>query len=44
MIHVVGFSVAEAQDIEMVLEIMPFVMIDVICETEGKNKGYKRVI
>ena len=32
-----GFSSAEVQDIEMVLEMMPSLTVDVTCETEGEE-------
>ncbi|KAG9134620.1 hypothetical protein Leryth_000951 [Lithospermum erythrorhizon] len=35
--QVAGFSNAEAQDVEIVLEMMPSVSIDLTCETEGEE-------
>ncbi|GMY25142.1 dnaJ protein ERDJ2-like [Fagus crenata] len=35
--QVAGFSAAESQDVEMVLEIMPSITIDIKCETEGEE-------
>ncbi|CAK7338726.1 unnamed protein product [Dovyalis caffra] len=35
--QVAGFSSAEVQDVEMVLEMMPSVTIEVRCETEGEE-------
>ncbi|XAR64646.1 hypothetical protein NMG60_11008401 [Bertholletia excelsa] len=35
--QVAGFSSAEAQDIEIVLEMMPSITIDITCETEGEE-------
>ncbi|KAF8395357.1 hypothetical protein HHK36_019303 [Tetracentron sinense] len=32
-----GFSAAEAQDVEMVLEMMPSMTIEITCETEGEE-------
>uniref|UniRef100_A0A5B6ZDN2 Putative dnaJ protein ERDJ2A n=1 Tax=Davidia involucrata TaxID=16924 RepID=A0A5B6ZDN2_DAVIN len=32
-----GFSAAEVQDVEMVLDMMPSIMIEVTCETEGEE-------
>lgn len=32
-----GFSAAEVQDVEMVLEMMPFLTLEVTCETEGEE-------
>ncbi|KAG6433937.1 hypothetical protein SASPL_105556 [Salvia splendens] len=32
-----GFSDAEAQDVEIVLEMMPSILIDLTCETEGEE-------
>lgn len=32
-----GFSAAESQDVELVLEMMPSIIIDVNCETEGEE-------
>ncbi|XP_019456700.1 PREDICTED: dnaJ protein ERDJ2A-like isoform X1 [Lupinus angustifolius] len=37
LIEVAGFSAAESQDVEMVLEMMPSITIDVNCETEGEE-------
>ncbi|CAI9097797.1 OLC1v1034293C1 [Oldenlandia corymbosa var. corymbosa] len=35
--QVAGFSAAESQDVEMVLDMMPSVTIDITCETEGEE-------
>ncbi|KAJ6402310.1 hypothetical protein OIU84_014407 [Salix udensis] len=35
--QVAGFSSAEVQDVEMVLEMMPSVTVEVRCETEGEE-------
>ncbi|KAA8518609.1 hypothetical protein F0562_016083 [Nyssa sinensis] len=35
--QVAGFSAAESQDVEMVLEMMPSITIDITCETEGEE-------
>ncbi|KAH7575123.1 hypothetical protein ACOSP7_005478 [Xanthoceras sorbifolium] len=35
--QVAGFSDAEVQDVEMVLEMMPSVTVEVTCETEGEE-------
>jgi translocation protein SEC63 len=35
--QVAGFSPAEVQDVEMVLETMPSIAIEVTCETEGEE-------
>ncbi|XP_011035368.1 PREDICTED: dnaJ protein ERDJ2A-like [Populus euphratica] len=35
--QVAGFSSAEVQDVEMVLEMMPSVTVEVKCETEGEE-------
>ncbi|XP_065624921.1 dnaJ protein ERDJ2A [Quercus suber] len=35
--QVAGFSPAEVQDVEMVLEMMPSVTVEVTCETEGEE-------
>ncbi|XP_038686006.1 dnaJ protein ERDJ2A-like [Tripterygium wilfordii] len=35
--QVAGFSSAEVQDVEMVLEMMPSITIEVKCETEGEE-------
>nr|DAD19045.1 TPA_asm: hypothetical protein HUJ06_020508 [Nelumbo nucifera] len=32
-----GFSAAEAQDVEVVLEMMPYITIEITCETEGEE-------
>ncbi|XP_059667477.1 dnaJ protein ERDJ2-like [Cornus florida] len=32
-----GFSAAEFQDVEMVLEMMPAITVDITCETEGEE-------
>ncbi|KAK9290006.1 hypothetical protein L1049_008169 [Liquidambar formosana] len=37
LIQVAGFSAAESQDVEMVLEMMPSITIDITCETEGEE-------
>ncbi|KAK7244947.1 hypothetical protein RIF29_39776 [Crotalaria pallida] len=37
LLEVAGFSAAESQDVEMVLEMMPSIIIDVNCETEGEE-------
>ncbi|XP_052185786.1 dnaJ protein ERDJ2A-like [Diospyros lotus] len=37
LIQVVGFSVAEVQDVEKVLEMMPALTLEVTCETEGEE-------
>ncbi|KAK4582898.1 hypothetical protein RGQ29_025891 [Quercus rubra] len=35
--QVAGFSAADSQDVEMVLEMMPSITIDIKCETEGEE-------
>ncbi|XP_057468249.1 dnaJ protein ERDJ2-like [Actinidia eriantha] len=35
--QVAGFSSAESQDVETVLEMMPSITIDITCETEGEE-------
>ncbi|CAK9169285.1 unnamed protein product [Ilex paraguariensis] len=35
--QVAGFSPAETQDVEIVLEMMPSITIDISCETEGEE-------
>ncbi|CAK9168098.1 unnamed protein product [Ilex paraguariensis] len=35
--QVAGFSAAESQDVEMVLEMMPSITVDISCETEGEE-------
>ncbi|KAF4362254.1 dnaJ protein ERDJ2A [Cannabis sativa] len=35
--QIAGFSSAEVQDVEMVLEMMPSVTVEVNCETEGED-------
>lgn len=35
--QIAGFSVADSQDVEMVLEMMPSIRIDITCETEGEE-------
>ncbi|KAM3693846.1 hypothetical protein ACJW31_07G015200 [Castanea mollissima] len=35
--QVAGFSPAEVQDVEMVLEMMPSITVEVTCETEGEE-------
>ncbi|CAH9074583.1 unnamed protein product [Cuscuta europaea] len=35
--QVAGFSDAESQDVEMVLEMIPSISIDISCETEGEE-------
>ncbi|KAI5679341.1 hypothetical protein M9H77_10291 [Catharanthus roseus] len=35
--QVAGFSPAESQDVEKVLEMMPSISIDITCETEGEE-------
>lgn len=35
--QVAGFTAAEFQDVEMVLEMMPSITIDITCETEGEE-------
>ncbi|PSS32367.1 DnaJ protein like [Actinidia chinensis var. chinensis] len=35
--HAVGFSAAEVQDVEMVLDMMPSLTLEVTCETEGEE-------
>ncbi|GFY83312.1 DnaJ / Sec63 Brl domains-containing protein [Actinidia rufa] len=35
--HTVGFSTAEVQDVEMVLDMMPSLTLEVTCETEGEE-------
>ncbi|KAI4349001.1 hypothetical protein L6164_009660 [Bauhinia variegata] len=37
LIQVAGFSATESQDVETVLEMMPSVMVEVTCETEGED-------
>ncbi|XP_030943037.1 dnaJ protein ERDJ2A-like [Quercus lobata] len=35
--QVAGFSPAEVQDVEMVLEMMPSITVEITCETEGEE-------